>query len=263
MTDRRAKVEPDELPDDSLEDGHYVVPDRVAHYFRDVLRLEPGDAVELFDGTGRLLEARIQSCRDSRVRVAVLEDRTSDANESPCEIVVCQSLPKRKRWRWVLEKTTELGVSRIVPLETDHSVVDVPDDKRERKLERWRRIVGDAARQSERTRTPIVDGPSSIAAELDATFDGRDLVLHARRNAPTLAGRARAIAADSDAPPAIRLWFGPEGGFSDPEIDLLSEAGVAFCSLGPRILRAETAAVAATTVVQTHLGDLAPRPEEA
>ena len=248
---RRAKIDPAELPDESLEDGHLIVPDRVAHYLRDVLRLEPGDAVELFDGDGRVLDARIQSCRESRVRVAVLEDRQTEAGESPCGITVCQAMPKRKRWRWLLEKATELGVDRIVPLETDHSVVEVPESKRERKLERWQRIVGEAARQCERSRTPEVAGPTSLGETLDETFDGTDLVLHARRDAPALAERLEAVEAMS-----VRLWIGPEGGFSESEADQLLDAGADFCTLGPRVLRSETACVVAATLAQARLGDL-------
>ncbi len=260
MTERRAHIDPGELPDESLEDRHFTVPDRIAHYFRDVLRLEPGDAVELFDGRGRVLEGHIQSCRNDRVQLAVFEDRKTDRNESPCRLTLCAAMPKRKRWRWILEKTTELGVARIVPLETDHGVVEIPEDRLEHKSERWRKILGEAARQSERTRTPEIAPPRSLDEALGETghSEALDLVLHARSDSPPLGARLEPFAARPDAGPAVRLWVGPEGGFAEAEIDGLVEAGGQPCSLGPRILRAETAAVVATALVQAHLGDLSP-----
>lgn len=256
MTERRAKIDPGELPDDSLADRHYRVPERVGHYFRDVLRLEPGDPVELFDGDGRVLEGRIQVCREDRVRLAILEDRDTERNESPCRVTLCAALPERKRWRWILEKTTELGVSTIVPLETDHGVVEIPDDRRASKYERWERIVGEAARQCERTHTPELADPSSPTALLSSKFDGLDVVLHARREAVPLTERLQAASNEGSSPTPARIWIGPEGGFSDDELSRLTDADVTVCSLGPRILRAETAAVVATALVQQELGDL-------
>jgi 16S rRNA (uracil1498-N3)-methyltransferase len=256
MTERRAKIAPDELPDDSLADRHYQVPDRVAHYLRDVLRLEPGDPVELFDGEGRVLDARIQVSREDRVRLAILADRYTERNESPCRVTLCAALPERKRWRWILEKTTELGVATIVPLETDHGVVEIPDDRRASKYERWERIVGEAARQCERTHTPDVADPASPADVLGSEFDGPDVVLHARREATSLAEYLRGTVGEESSPTRARLWIGPEGGFSDEELTRLTDADVAVCTLGPRILRAETAAVVATALIQQELGDL-------
>lgn len=256
MTERRAKIDPDELPDDSLADRHYQVPERVAHYFRDVLRLEPGDPVELFDGDGRVLGGRIQVSREDRVRLAILEDRYTDRNESPCRVTLCAALPERKRWRWILEKATELGVSTIIPLETDHGVVEIPDDRRASKYDRWERIVGEAARQCERTHTPELADPASPDDVLGTKFDGPDFVLHARRGAVPLTEGLRSPGDKSPSPARVRLWIGPEGGFSDDELTRLTDADVTVCSLGPRILRAETAAVVTTALVQQELGDL-------
>jgi 16S rRNA (uracil1498-N3)-methyltransferase len=249
----RARIEPDELPDESLADRTFALPERVAHYLRDVRRMEPGDPVELFDGTGRVLTGRLQVVRDNDVRMAVFDDRVVERNESPCRITLCQAIPKGKRWRWVLEKTTELGVHRIRPMETDHTIVEISEQKEPRKLERWGRIVGSAARQSERTRTPEIDAPCSLETLLDEPFDGRDIALHARQGSEPLAELAEG---NIDEATDLRLWIGPEGGFSEQEAERLAEAGVAFGHLGPRILRTETAAVVAVSLVQNTLGDL-------
>lgn len=255
MERRRAHIPSDELPDTALEDRHLELPDRIAHYVENVLRMSPGDALELFDGNGRLLECRVQTIRDGDVQVAVLEDGRSRRNESPATLVLCPAIPKGDRWRWILEKTTELGVSRIAPLETERTVVQISEEKRERKLERWRRIVGDAARQSERTLTPAVAPPRSIERHLQDPFDGRDVVLEARGESRPLAELLDEASADSGSS-SVRFWIGPEGGFTDGELDQLHDSGAYFCHLGPRILRSETAATAAITLAQAEIGDL-------
>jgi len=249
----RARIEPDDLPEASLADRTFALPERVAHYLRDVRRMEPGDPVELFDGTGRVLEGRLQVIRDNDVRMAVFEDRVTKRNESPCRITLCQAIPKGKRWRWVLEKSTELGVHRIRPMETDHTIVEITAQKEPRKLERWQRIVGSAARQCERTRTPDIAGPASLRELLDGDFDGRDIALHARQGSEPVADLAEGV---SDESTDLRIWIGPEGGFSEQEARRLAEADVGFGHLGPRILRTETAAVVAISLIQNVLGDL-------
>jgi 16S rRNA (uracil1498-N3)-methyltransferase len=255
MNRRRAHIPPDELPDTALEDRHLELPDRIAHYVENVLRMSPGDALELFDGNGRLLECRVQSIRDGDVKVAVLADRRSRRNESSATLVLCPAIPKGDRWRWILEKTTELGVSRIAPLETERTVVDISEEKLEGKLKRWRRIVGDAARQCERTLTPAVAPPRSIERHVQDPFDGRDIVLGARGEARPLAEILRETADDTGSVP-IRFWIGPEGGFADRELEQLHDSGAHFCHLGPRILRSETAATAAIALAQAAVGDL-------
>ena len=253
MSDVRARIDPDDLPEASLADRPFALPEPVAHYLRDVRRLEPGAPVEVFDGTGRVLTGRLQVVRDNDVRMAVFEDRLLERNESPCKITLCQAIPKGKRWRWVLEKTTELGVHRIRPMETDHTVVEITEEKEPRKLDRWRRIVGSAARQCERTRTPQIEPPASMSAILDEAFDGLDIVLHAREGSEPLADLA---AGESDDTAAVRIWIGPEGGFSEDEARQMEEGGVRFGHLGPRILRTETAAIVGTSLIQNALGDL-------
>jgi len=258
MDRRRAYISPRELRSDDLEGRHLQLPERIAHYVRDVLRMEPGDALELFDGEGRLLECRLQSLREHVVQVAVLDDRRSRRNESPTRIELCAAIPKGDRWRWLLEKTTELGVSGVQPLETRRTVVDIADSKVADKRDRWRRIVGEAARQSERTHIPEVGSPASVDECLSDSRDQNsrdqlDLVLDARRETDGLEATLQRQSGD-DAP-EIRIWIGPEGGFTREELEHLHDSGAQICHLGPRILRSETAAVAATTLVQARVGD--------
>lgn len=253
MERRRARIEPDALPAQPADERHLRLPERLSHYISDVLRMEPGDALELFDGDGRLLDCRIVRIADDGVRVAILEDRQSRHNESELDLTLCSAIPKGKRWRMILEKATELGVRRIGPLETSRGVVEIPDDRREHKYERWTRIVGGAARQSERSLTPELTPPRPVSAPEWRGFDGLDIVVHARRNCDALATALREV---RDAPGDVRLWIGPEGGFTSDEIEVLEERDARICHLGPRILRTETAALVATAITQQVAGDL-------
>lgn len=253
MERRRARIEPDALPAQPAEDRHLRLPERLSHYVSEVLRMEPGDALELFDGDGRLLDCRIVRISDDGVRVAILEDCESRRNESELHLTLCSAIPKGKRWRMILEKTTELGVHRIGPLVTSRGVVEIPDDRREHKHDRWARIVGSAARQCERSLTPELSPQRPVSAPEWSEFDGLDFVVHARRNCDALATALREVRVP---PGGVRLWVGPEGGFTDDEIEVLQERNARICHLGPRILRTETAAVVATTIAQQIAGDL-------
>lgn len=218
------------------------LPDDAAHYVRDVLRLAVGTVVEVFDGEGAAYRGPIQSLDPLVVR---LEDRVDTAAmESPCRVRLFQAIPKKDRFEWLLEKATELGVSAIVPLHTARGVVQIPDDKRDARRERWQRICDAAARQCGRSQSPVVEcvtalrevrpRPSSIV--LDPTGIG------------TLADAVRGVT-------QVDVFIGPEGGFDPAELTWLGERATP-CRIGPRVLRSETAGIAALTVIQAMTGGL-------
>lgn len=251
----RADITQTSLPEQTLEGRPYDLPDDVAHYLRDVRRLDVGDAVEIFDGSGRVLRGRLQQVTDHGVALFVEEDRQDASNESPCDIALYQAMPKRKRWRWILEKSTELGVTSIEPMTTEHAVVDIPEDRITSKMQRWEKILGSAARQCERSVTPTIARPMELRERLDGyETEGLAVAPAARAESPALASvLSRAEPAKTR---TVDVWIGPEGGFSDDELDLLQSRGITLCRMGPRILRAETAAVVAVSTIQTRLGDL-------
>lgn len=254
---RRAAIEPEEMPPADRSTGQMMLPDRVAHYVRDVLRMERDDRLELFDGTGRIVEVRLQKLSERHVLAQILRNRVTDRGESPCEITLFQAIPKGKRWETLLEKVTELGVARIIPLETRRTVVKISDKKVSKKLGRWERIIDAAARQSQRTATPSVSEPRSLASALDARSDEPSIVAHTDER-PRSVGQMLEDEGFLAAPqPAASIWIGPEGGFTDEELDKLVDAGVMPCHLGPRILRSETAGIVAVSLLQAFLGDLA------
>ena len=224
--------------------------DEETHYVRAVLRLGEGAVVELFDGLGHVADALILSPETGLVALETLEKR--DIRESPLEIVLFQAIPKGKRWDWLIEKVTELGVHTIVPLQTDRTVVKVEGRKATAKLERWSAIVSGAARQCGRSRVPAVSAPATVAEALR----GHPVDVHL---AALLTGVRRSAAellpAEREAR-RVGLWIGPEGDFTNGEVQRLLEAGARPLDLGPRILRVDTAAVAAVALVQAAAGDL-------
>lgn len=250
MSDRaRAYVPPEELPDADVEARVVALPDDTSHYFRDVLRLDTGDAVELFDGNGRVLRGAVART-DPDMRVSVESDRClPEPDATSLEFV--QAIPKSKRWRWVLEKGTELGATRIVPLETERTVVRIPEERVDDKLERWNRIVGNASRQCGRRRTPDIVEPLEFEHALRLVDTVPNLVLASGNEATPLGELAEELDAET-----VRIWVGPEGGWTDRELDELTSRGAHTGHLGWRTLRAETAPIVAASLVQDRVGDL-------
>jgi 16S rRNA (uracil1498-N3)-methyltransferase len=253
---RRAAVDSSWLEELDHRQGALPLSEPTAHYFRDVLRLGPEAFVELFDGTGRYARGRLSQLPNGELGFVASETGTRARGQSPCAIVLYQAIPKGDRWSWVLEKATELGVHRIVPLRTARSVVDVGPDKSRNKIERWQKIVAEAARQSERDIVPLVEDQRDLATALSDSGPLLRFVLHVDETTRSLTAHL-ADARKDTVPDRIGLFIGPEGGFTASELDLFRGAGVIPCSLGPRILRAETAGITAVAITQSIIGDLA------
>jgi 16S rRNA (uracil1498-N3)-methyltransferase len=205
-----------------------------AHHLVEVLRLREGVEVSLFDGKGSAVRARVRRIAAGEVELCILGPEPS--RESPLSLTLAVAPPKGDRTSFLIEKLTELGVTRIVPLETERG-------RSGASLERWRRIALEACKQSGRSRSPEIADPRSF-----------EEVLNEERNW---------IAAHPGAPPlspsrveAISALIGPEGGWSEQELALAALRGVTFFGLGPRTLRTETAAIAAATLFQFLAGDL-------
>lgn len=223
-----------------------------AHYLRDVLRLRPDDPVELFDGDGLIARGCIVEI-DEEVHIEVEVIRNVMDGESPIHVVLFQAIPKGKRWDWILEKTTELGVDALVPVMTERTVVEIPEDRLERRMARWEKKLAAAARQSGRTVVPTIGAPQRLEDAIGSATCDVHLVAH-----PTTEARmASEILAELDGEiDSLGIWIGPEGGFSDEEIKSMSDREFLSVDLGPRILRTDTAGVVAIALVQAALGDL-------
>ena len=235
-------------PGDSIRGDVALLPHDQAHHLRDVLRLKNGDAVEVFDGEGAAYSGKVRYDGE-RVRIESLR-RQSPPEERRTDLILAQALLKADRFEWVLQKATELGVSQVIPLETRFCDVRVPESRIDGRMERWRRIVREASRQSCRHSVPEIRKPMSLSSLL--ALDGI-----ARHNRLFLYENA-SVRWDSSLPPATSylLCVGPEGGWHPAEAEAASGAGFTLFNLGPRILRAETAALAAVTLIQFQIADV-------
>lgn len=221
-------------------------------HMKNVLRLRPGDSVVLFDGRGNEHEGVVAEMGTTQARIELTRSY-KPARESPLAITLAQALPKGGRMDLVVEKTTELGVAAIIPFTSSYTAARDPQEVGAAKSARWRRIATAAAKQCGRAVVPAIHRPVSWTHVVAAAGEfGLRLILDPA--APSRLGR-------SELPPptestGLLVAVGPEGGFSAAELAQAREAGFQQISLGPRILRAETAGIAAVAACQLWWGDL-------
>jgi len=237
VTVRRVHVPPDRIEGTAAHPGPASL-----HYLSDVLRLEPGAAVEVFDGAGNAWTATFTG---SELR---LGQRRSAALPGVA-VWLAFALARGEKGDWIVQKGTELGVSRLVPWQAERSVVRLDPDRAEERARRWRRIAEEAARQCGRSDVPEVAVPGTLAQALQAPDGFERIAFHAGAGAP-LGDSVRPGAA------GFLALLGPEGGLTDREVRACLDAGFRLASLGPRVLRAETAAVAVAALIQHLAGDL-------
>ncbi len=226
----------------------------LAHQLGRVLRLRPGDHVALLDDGGDEYDVELLSLGAREVTARVV-GRSRPAGEPGRELVLHPALPKAKKLDWVLQKGTELGATAFEPLVSRYCVPQGGEEPGA-KLERWRRIVAEAAEQAGRTRLPRVAAPVDFAAACAAAAPAAlHLILSPAEGALPL---RLALAAREPLPPAlaVHLYVGPEGGFSPEELALAAASGLVAVSLGPRILRTETAPLAALAALGYALGEM-------
>jgi 16S rRNA (uracil1498-N3)-methyltransferase len=219
------------------------------HHLRNVLRLAEGDSVSLFDGEGRAAAGRILAVDRAEARIAL--ESEEDPRESPLDLTLLVALPKGEKFDLVLQKAAELGVRRVVPVVSERSEIRIPPEREAGRLKRWRRILLEACKQSGRSRLPGVEPPRGVFEALDRDPGGIRLVLHPSSDS---AGFGPSLPPRPDT--RVTLGVGPEGGWSEGEVTRFREAGARLFSLGPRTLRAETAAIVAAAIVQFLAGDL-------
>ena len=216
-----------------------------AHVGR-VLRLGVGTELTVFDGSGGEYPATIVETRDTVLRVR-LGDHRSVERESPLAITLAQGVARGERMDWVLQKATELGVAVVAPLVTERSVVKLDARQAAKRREHWRGVVIAACEQCGRNRLPEILPPAAYGEWLATARAGVRLLLD-----PTAASGLQAIGKAA----AVTLLIGPEGGLSPAERKLAVDAGFKPVRMGPRVLRTETAAIAAISALQALYGDL-------
>lgn len=220
-----------------------------SHYVSRVLRLRTGDRLVLFDGCGGEYDALIAETARARVSMTVGEHRDAD-RESPLAVWLLQGLSRGERMDFVVQKATELGVHRITPVLTEFSAVRLDPAKSGQRLRHWEKVAQGACEQCGRNVVPRIDRPQPLGEWLGqaAMPDTLRILLDP--------GAAASLASSDRRGARLQLLIGPEGGLSAAEARQAATAGFEPCSLGPRILRTETAALAALAVLQARLGDL-------
>lgn len=254
MTPRRFYVPPEEW-----QTGTLLLPRAEARHAAQVLRLRPGDAVHLFDGKGRSATAVIDSVHGSQVSVREVGGQTDKPMRVPRpdpEIILVPSLIKAKAWDWLLQKATELGATAIQPLVTDHSVVKPDPEDAEPKRERWHRTLVEAAKQCGTPWLPDLYAPMPLKDWLKSPHQDEEIRLWAslHSGAKSLIALAAAWRL-SGSGQSRRYWIaiGPEGDFSETERKTLEMSDAQPVRLGPFVLRAETASLAALAVLRSVL----------
>jgi 16S rRNA (uracil1498-N3)-methyltransferase len=212
------------------------------------LRMHVGDTLTLFDGRGGEYPATITVIGKKQVEVKTGE-RLDTERESPLRVHLGIAVSRGDRSDWVIQKATELGVARITPLVTGRTGVKLSGERAEKKLAHWRQIAVSACEQCGRNRVPVVDPLQPCDDFIGGSDAQLKLVLHHR--AQTLLGRGDAIH-------SALLLVGPEGGLSDDEIARAEQAGFSPLALGPRVMRTETAPLAALAILQGRWGDMRP-----
>ena len=220
---------------DRVQSGHAQIEGEEAHHLFRVLRVEVGQKFEISD-TQRVWLAEVETARKSEVRFSLIEELP--VGPALPEVVLYLALVKFDRFEWAVEKATELGVARIVPVETSRTDQGLYQGAAKR-VERWRRIAHEASEQSRRLAPPEIADPVKFAA-VNGDAPALRFVLDEQPGAPLL------MKVLKTAP--VALFVGPEGGWTDPERAALAASGWVAASLGPLILRAETAVCAALAV---------------
>lgn len=220
-------------------------------HLRDVLRLKNGDEVFVFDSAGREFRCAIESITKKSSELRVLSEIEPSRAESPLNLTLAIVLLKHEKFDLVVQKATELGVTRIVPVTSERADVRPrPDENAGKRVARWQRIALEAAKQSGRARVPQI--AQIVALESLLKTVGGERLMFAERAGGRLEKAFEAFA-DSD---SITSLVGPEGGWTDAEIEFARDSGWKIVTLGGRVLRAETAAIAVATLLQHRFGDL-------
>ena len=222
------------------------------HHLRDSLRLHPGDTLTLNDGLGTRYRVEVTHVTPQAIDNRIIDQQTEPARRTS-PIVLGQALIKGDKMDWVIQKATELGVATIVPIHSTHSVIKPNPERLEHQRARWTRIARDAAQQSERWTLPVIADPVDLA-EICRHYASAPMkgMLAERSSGPSLA----TISLPQDRQHPIIVLIGPEGGWAPDEQRLAQEQGFLPLTLGPRILRAETATIAALSILQSRLDEM-------
>lgn len=235
---------------EKIEEHQATIVGPDVNHIRNVLRMKPGELVRIADGLGACYEGEISELCSDQVIVR-LSGKRVESTELPVRITLFQGLPKSDKMELIIQKNTELGVSAIVPVATSRAVVKLDEKKADGKVKRWNSIAESAAKQSKRTLIPEVRSVMSFKQALNEA-SGYEVKLMPYENAEGMAFTRKCI---GEIRPGSRvaIFIGPEGGFSEEEVEAAGAAGFVPITLGRRILRTETAGMSVLSMIAYEL----------
>ena len=245
--------------DQPLDSGAELTLDKAtAHYLVSVLRLRAGDALVAFNGSGGEFTALLQSATNKHATIRV-GSHSVGVKPSPVQLTLAIGLSRGERMDWVIQKAVELGVNAVIPLFTERCEVKLKGERALKKQAHWQQIAISACEQSQRNDVPAIKtaqpfGEFLTTTATSPTASDRDLRVILDPRAEQSLGST--LLKQNTSTKTVVLFSGPEGGFSDSEIELAQQKGILSVGLGPRVLRTETAPLAALSIVQALIGDM-------
>lgn len=238
---------------ENIKDQMAVITDDDVKHIYKVLRLETGDRVNINNCDGKEFLGEITEIDKKYVKVKIIE-KLEVNNESPIEVYLYQGLPKSSKMDLIVQKATELGVKEITPIITERVVVK-SELNEFRKLDRWNRIALEACKQCKRSIIPVINAPIEYD-ELLNNLKSMDLIVVPYENEENIGIKKTCENLSKDTVKKVAVIIGPEGGFEDDEISDFKKMGANIVTLGPRILRTETAGFVSVSLLMYELGDL-------
>lgn len=241
------------LPPDLITPPTVTITGELLTHVRDSLRVRIGDQLLIGDGQGRRYYTEVTAVTKQTVTGRIIKSLLEPPPKAP-SLILGQALLKGEKMDWVIQKATELGVGTIIPLQSRHSIVQPRADRIEAQTARWQRIALEAAQQSEQWRVPTVTSPLRVQQYAsEASPQSLRLILTERRET---SANLTGIALPTSPQHTITVLVGPEGGWTREEMAEVEKVGFVPITLGPRILRAETAAITAIVILQHRLEEL-------
>ncbi|MCK8815921.1 16S rRNA (uracil(1498)-N(3))-methyltransferase [Natroniella sulfidigena] len=235
----------------AIVDGQVTITGQDVRHITRSLRLDSGDKISVADGEGKKYIVELVELTDQFVKGKVRQDFVATV-EPATKVTLLQGLPKSKKMDLIAQKTTELGIDQIIPVETERSIVKLKPSKAKRRQKRWQKIAKEAAKQSGRAKIPevkeLLDFEEAIALATDY-----DLALMPWEEE---SASLKDVIVGNNKMEQVMIVIGPEGGFSEQEVERANEVGIKPVSLGPRILRTETAGLATLSMLLYQTGDL-------
>lgn len=231
-----------------IDDRMTVDDEEQVHHMKAVLRLKPDDEVEMFDENGNEYDCLIEGVSDKQISLRITMSRLAPPKDESVRVTVACAIPKNVKMDDIVDKLTQLGVERIIPLETERTVVRLDKLKKFLRLERWKRLAKCASQQSKRNTIPIIDSVRRIEEVLSEAPNFELKII------PTLAGERRTLKEVFSLTKAKKVLalIGPEGDFTEAEVKLAIEAGCVPVTLGKEVLRVDTAAIAVVSFIKFH-----------